>query len=143
NMWCGTCHRGRPRPTTLGEELTAARRKSGTEAAIARYRELRDRYADAGTFDFRERSLSDFADDILEEKDYDGAIAVLTLNAGEFPKSSDAWEGLAAAYRAAGKKEIAAIYYRKAVELDPENSGALQSLQELEGSKEVKAPSVP
>ena len=142
NMWCGTCHRGRPRPTTLGEELTAAHHKGGTEAAIARYRELRQRYEDAGTFDFRERSLSDFAEEILEEKDYDGAIAVLTLNTGEFPKSSDAWEGLAAAYRAAGKKEIAAIYYRKAVELDPENAGALQSLRELE-AKEVKAPSVP
>ena len=132
NMWCGTCHRGRPRPTTLGEELTAARQKGGTEAAIARYRELRQRYADAGSLDFRERSLADFADQVLEEKDYEGAIAVLTLNAGEFPKSSDAWEGLAGAYRAAGKNEIAAIYYRKAVELDPENTGALQALRELE-----------
>ena len=27
NMWCGTCHRGRPRPTTLGEEMSEARQE--------------------------------------------------------------------------------------------------------------------
>ena len=36
NMWCHTCHQGRPRPTTLEEELGEAYRKAGVTAAIAR-----------------------------------------------------------------------------------------------------------
>jgi hypothetical protein len=46
NMWCQTCHRGRPRPTTLAEELDAARlgTPGGAPAALARYRELKQRF---------------------------------------------------------------------------------------------------
>jgi len=135
NMWCGTCHRGRPRPTTLGEEMSEARKKSGIEGALARYRELRGRYEDAGAFDFRERTLADFAGDLVEEQDYEGAIAVLKLNAEVFPKSSDAWEGLGEAYRSAGKNELAVLSYRKALELDARNDGARQALRELEAPK--------
>src|SRR5262249_48178222 len=54
NMWCQTCHRGRPRPTTLGEELDAARlgQPGGAAAAVARYRELKQKYDEKGTLDF-------------------------------------------------------------------------------------------
>ena len=41
NMWCNTCHQGKPRPTTLEEELAEAKRRGGVPAALARYRELR------------------------------------------------------------------------------------------------------
>jgi len=46
---------------------------------------------------------------------------VLRLNTTEFPQSSDAWESLANGYRTAGNAELAAIYYRKALEIDPRN----------------------
>ena len=110
-------------------------RSPGSEAAVARYRELRGRYEDAGAFDFRERTLADFAGDLVEEKDYEAAIPVLKLNAEVFPKSSDAWEGLGEAYRSAGKSELAVLSYRKALDLDAQNDGARQALRELEAPK--------
>ena len=132
NMWCNTCHRGRPRPTTLVEELGEAYRKAGVTGAIDRYRELREKFALAGAYDFRERSLDEFADELQEGKDSAGSLAVLRLNTSEFPQSSDAWESLANGYRTAGNTELAAIYYRKALEIDPQNETALVSLEGLE-----------
>ena len=122
---------------TLEEELSEAYRTSGATAALARYHELRDRYYGAGAYDFREGALSDFADELAEGKDHEGAIAVLRLNASEFPQSSEAWESLAEAYRTAGNRDVAAIYYRKSLEIDPQNGSALEKLRKLE---EKKAP---
>jgi Tfp pilus assembly protein PilF len=57
---------------------------------------------------------------------------VFRLNASEFPQSGDAWESLAGGYLAAGQKLLAAIYYRKTLEVDPQNGDALEKLRELE-----------
>src|SRR5215472_7288004 len=40
NMWCHTCHRGRPRPMTLAEELAEQYRKKNVKAAVDYYDEL-------------------------------------------------------------------------------------------------------
>src|SRR5438552_4825555 len=88
SLSCNTCHRGRPRPTTLVEELAEAYRKSGVSGALDHYRELREKFGFAGAYDFRERSLNDFAEELREQKDSPGSIAVLRLNASEFPQSS-------------------------------------------------------
>ena len=57
---------------------------------------------------------------------------MLRLNVTEFPQSSDAWESLGDAYRSAGNADLAAIDYRKALEIDPQNETALDSLRKLE-----------
>ena len=41
NMWCHTCHRGRPRPMTLVEELTDSYEEGKAAGAIARFQELK------------------------------------------------------------------------------------------------------
>ncbi len=132
NMWCFTCHRGRPRPMTLGEELGEVYRKSGSAAAIARYKDLRERFYGRGSYDFGEGSLADFGGEILEKGDRDGAIAILRLNTEEFPRSGDAWEGLGEAYLAAGQKPQAKSAFQKSLELDPHNEDALAKMRELE-----------
>ena len=134
NMWCHTCHQGRPRPTTLEEELDAARQHGGVPAALARFRELKERYFGNGGYDFSEGSLNDYGYERLEAKDFEGAIAVLRLNTDEHPASGNAWDSLGEAYLAAGKKELARISYSKSLELDPDNGNAIQKLQELEGA---------
>lgn len=132
NMWCNTCHQGRPRPTTLEEELGEAYRRSGVTAALAQYRELRERYYGRGAYDFGERSLNAFGRELLGKGDRDGAITVLRLNASEFPGSGSVWDGLAEAYLAAGKTLLAEIYYRKSLEVDPQNANAIEKLRKLE-----------
>jgi len=142
NMWCHTCHAGRPKPATLGEELDIAYGKSGAPAALDRYRELRARYYGRGGYDFGERTLDDFAGGLLEKGDRDGAVATLKLNAETFPESGDAQESLGDAYAAAGKGELAAGAYRKAVALDPHNGEAKEKLRKLEAA-ESASPTPP
>jgi len=48
---------------------------------------------------------------------------VLRLNVTEFPQSSDAWESLGDAYRSAGNADLAAIDYRKALEIERDGPG--------------------
>jgi tetratricopeptide (TPR) repeat protein len=139
NMGCVTCHQGRPRPMTLQESLEQAARSGGIEAAVKRYAELREKNYGRGGYDFGERSLNEYGYDLMKKGDNEGAIAILRLNAEQFPASGNAFDSLAEAYLAAGRKEIAAVYYRKAIELDPENENALEKLGEIEGGK-AKAP---
>lgn len=133
---CQTCHQGRPRPTTLEEELLAAYRKDGQKAIASRYAELRERYYGGGGLDFGERSLNNLGYELLESaapEDVEAAIAALQLNTEQFPKSGNAWDSLAEAYAKAGKSEIAGIYYRKSIEVDPGNEHALDALRALAG----------
>ncbi len=139
---CQTCHQGRPRPTTLEEELLAAYRKDGRKAIAPRYSELRERYYGAGGLDFGEHSLNNLGYELLESAaadDLEAAIAVLRLNAEQYPKSGNAWDSLAEAYAKAGKREIAAIYYRKSLENDPGNEHALEELRALAAAGEAKS----
>jgi len=131
NMWCHTCHMGKARPTTLDEEMRDAYLKSGINAAIARYRELKERYYGKGGYDFSDRALGSMARELLDQHKVDEAIAILQLCTSEYPKSATAWDGLGEAYAAAGKPRIAEIYYRKSLEIEPANENALAKLQEL------------
>jgi len=140
NMWCHTCHAGRPKPMTLVEELDVAYGKGGATASVDRYRELRTRYYGRGGYDFGERSLEEFGGGLLEKHDNDGAVAILKLNAETFPESGDAQESLGDAYSAAGRRDLAASSYRKAVALDPHNGEAKAKLEKSEAPAPTKAP---
>jgi len=140
NMWCHTCHAGRPKPTTLVEELDVAYAKGGAAAAVERYHELRTRYYGRGGYDFGERSLEEFGGGLLEKHDNDGAVAILKLNAETFPESGDAQETLGDAYSAAGRAELASGAYKKAVALDPHNGEAKAKLEKLEAPAPAKSP---
>src|SRR5262245_23208203 len=134
NMWCHTCHQGRPRPMTLEEELGEVYRKSGATAAVERYKALRTKYDNRGAYDFGEGPLNTLAYDLLAKKDFEGALTIFRLNASTFPVSANVWDSMAEGYAAAGRKELAEIYYRKSLELDPENKNALGKLRELAGA---------
>src|SRR5262249_29200122 len=132
NLWCHTCHMGKPRPTTLDEEMRDAYLKSGINAAIARYRELREKYYGRGGYDFSDRALYSIARELLDQKKTDDAIAILRLAVAEYPQSAIAWDGLGEAFAAAGKPRLAEIYYRKSLEIQPDNENAIAKLAELE-----------
>lgn len=140
NMWCTTCHRGRPRPTSLGEEMREAYDAGGVEAMNARYHELRDQFYGAGTLDFGEEGLNSFGYRLLRAGDTAGALAAFRLNVDEHPDAGNLWDSLAEAYLATGQREIAEIYYRKSLELDPANESALAKLRALQTAVEPVKP---
>jgi tetratricopeptide (TPR) repeat protein len=133
NMWCHTCHRGRPRPMTLGEEMGEQYRQKGIDAAVGHYQDLRMKFLDKGAYDFSERSLNEFGYEILGKKDTAGAIRIFQLNTQIFPASANAWDSLAEAYLKSGDVKTAKRYYEKSLKLDPKNDSARAALQKLKG----------
>jgi len=131
NMWCHTCHDGRPRPATLVEELTAAYDSTGVDTTIAAYQHLRTRYYGRSSYDFGEGSLLELGAMLAERDRYDDAIRILKLNVEMSPGSVRALVGLAEGYQESGRKVEAVQTYRKALQLDPENQRARRGLEEL------------
>ena len=136
NMWCGTCHRGRPRPMTLVEEMSEIHQKDGIDAAIAHYRDLKERFYGRGAYDFGGGELNRFGYHLLGEGQHAAAVAVFRLAVEETPSSANAYDSLAEGYLESGENELAAIFYRKSLELDPDNDKALGKLRELAAAKE-------
>jgi len=68
---------------------------------------------------------------LLRTKKLNPAIRTLELNVAAFPKSANAWDSLAEAYMTGGR-ELAIAYYRKSLELNPNNPGAVENLKKLE-----------
>jgi len=68
---------------------------------------------------------------LLRTRKLKEAIRTLERNVVAFPKSANAWDSLAEAYMIGGK-ELAISYYRRSLELDPNNRGALENLKKLE-----------
>jgi tetratricopeptide (TPR) repeat protein len=130
NMWCHTCHRGRPRPTTLEEELGERYRAKGIQPTIDLYAELKTKFYDRGSYDFGERSLNDFGYELLD-KDAPAAIQIFRLNTENFPQSGNAWDSLAEAYEKAGDRKNAQADYEKAISLDPTLEHSKERLKEL------------
>jgi len=71
-----------------------------------------------------ERSVNDLGYNLLGQKKYTEAIAVLRLNTEEFPKSANAWDSLGEALFKSGDVTHAVESYRKALEADAQYPNA-------------------
>jgi CubicO group peptidase (beta-lactamase class C family) len=68
---------------------------------------------------------------LLRMKKIDDAIEIFKQNTADFPDSANTWDSLAEAYMTKGEKELAIKYYKKSLELDPKNNGAIEQLKKL------------
>jgi CubicO group peptidase (beta-lactamase class C family) len=102
----------------------------GSSAAVAQYRELKR--TNPGGYNFDEGALNQLGSMLLQRTRNSDAIAILTLNVEEYPKSATAYDGLAEAYTQDGQKPQAIANYHKALELDAKNQKAADGLKELE-----------
>lgn len=131
NMWCHTCHHGRPRPMTIEEELDEQYRTKGIKTALDHYAELKKKFYGGNAYDFGENSLNGFGYDLLEKKDTASAIQIFKLNADSFPESGNVWDSLAEAYMKSGDPKKAQESYEKSLILDPTNENAKEMLKKL------------
>jgi tetratricopeptide (TPR) repeat protein len=135
NMWCTTCHAGRPRPQTLAEALDEARAAGGeegaTSAALVRFAELRDRYFAAGAYDFTAAGVARVAAGWAEEGALEAAVALAERNLSDWPEASAAHQGMAQVLLAAGDRDGAVRHLEHAVALDPENPRLRRMLEQV------------
>jgi L-ascorbate metabolism protein UlaG (beta-lactamase superfamily) len=110
------------------------------------YREAKSQAADAALdvlFKIAREGglLSEFFIDVFAYN-YQSALdermlfAILTKRCDLFPGSADARERLADVYASKGNKELALVYYRQVLELDPANRNATRMIQELGAPKQ-------
>ncbi|HET7232313.1 MAG TPA: c-type cytochrome [Longimicrobium sp.] len=142
NVTCLTCHRGLPVPTTLGRVLTAALDSGGAQAAVARYRQLRERDLASGRYDFSEASLTDLARTLAAQGKTAEAVTLLELNGEFYPQSGQIEFQLGEVYRMRGERDKALVHYRMAQAKDPNNPQIARRIQELSGGA-APAPNAP
>jgi uncharacterized protein len=112
-------------PPSIAPVIAATIDSRGIEAALAQYRSLlgeRPR-----RYKFRESELNYLGYDLLEKKKFSEAIAVLRLNAEQFPRSSNVFDSLGDAYVAAGKNAEALESFRRSLALFPQAENVSRS----------------
>ncbi len=71
----------------------------------------------------------------LRKEEYNSAIPIFKLIVEIFPQSYNAYDSLGEAYMLNGERELAIINYEKSLELNPDNTNALNMLKKLEKEK--------
>jgi len=104
--------------------------EQGIEAGIAQYRDLKARQA--ATFDFAEPELNRLGYQLLRTGKAKEAIEIFKLNVEAYPKSFNTYDSLAEAYMTINERELAIQNYKKSLELNPNNTNAVEVLKRLE-----------
>jgi tetratricopeptide (TPR) repeat protein len=98
---------------------------SNAETVLADYRQRR------AILSLSENEMNRLGYQLLSLKRIKDAIAVFTQNTVDFPRAYNTWDSLAEGYMIDGDKGSAIKYYKKSLELNPDNANAVQKLKEL------------
>lgn len=132
---CITCHRTRNEPRMLADVLDKTLEAKGVDAAIARYKELKEKYYGGFAFDFSEPTLNQFAFRLYNQKKPDAAVAFLKLNTEIYPQSWRGFSLLGQIYAEKGEKEAAVTSLEKSLEIRPQNPRLQRLLKRLKAQK--------
>ncbi|HPF70829.1 MAG TPA: c-type cytochrome [Candidatus Krumholzibacteria bacterium] len=129
---CVTCHRGLTNPATLDAVVLTTVRKDGIDAAVAKYRELREKYYGSGSYDFGEDSLDPAINALAGDPEgLDAAAALVALDVEMFPADAETRVKQAQVLMLKGDKAGAGAALAEALKLDPENRHAKRMQQQL------------
>jgi uncharacterized membrane protein len=115
--------------TSIAETLSATIASSGIDAAEKQYHGLKA--AGSPTYNFDESELNNLGYEFIRAKKFKEAIRILQLNVEAYPQSSNVYDSLGEAYLDDGNKPLAIANYKRSLELNPKNRGALITLQRL------------
>lgn len=102
----------------------------GIEAGIAMYRDLKAKQA--ATYDFSEPELNQLGYQLMRAGKVKEAIEIFKLNVEMYPQGFNTYDSLAEAYMNANERELAITNYKKSLELNPNNTNAVEALKSLE-----------
>jgi len=120
---------GLPPPPSAAELSTMMGSEAGLDEALQAFAEATGR--EPGRPPFQEGLANTFGYALLRAGRVEDAIRVLEWNVGAYPESANTYDSLAEAYMTQGDNELAIRFYEKALEMNPENAGAREALQEL------------
>ncbi len=112
---------------SLAETLFTIVKQKGIESALEQYRAL----SRNDTYYLNESEFNSLGYLLLGEKRIKEAIEIFKLNTEANPQSANAYDSLGEAYMFGGDKERAIANYQKSVELNPNNTNAIEMLKKL------------
>jgi hypothetical protein len=122
-----------PKPETIQEALEGSL-SAGVDAVLARYTAYVSDPAHKFLLDPEPR-VNSLGYRLLSAKRIPEAIVIFEVNARAHPNSWNAYDSLGEAYANARDKQRALDAYRKSVELNPENTNAKHTIQQIESGK--------
>ena len=120
-----------PPPLSIAEPLTYTILNQGVQTAVTQYNELKAKQPDA--YDFSENALNILGYQLLFRDMVTDAIEIFKLNVQAYPGASNPYDSLGEAYMINGDTELAIKNYEKSLELNPDNTNAVDKLKELRG----------
>jgi tetratricopeptide (TPR) repeat protein len=130
---CVTCHHEQANPMTIEEVVVKEVESNGLQAAIAKYRELREKYYGGFVYNFQDRPLTNVASQLGRSDKLDEAVAILKLNLEFHPNSFITHFGLGQGFSQKGDKKGALKHFNKAYEIQP-NPRIKQQIDKLSGN---------
>jgi CubicO group peptidase (beta-lactamase class C family) len=100
------------------------------DEAIAGYKKVKKERPNANVV--AEERLNNLGYGFLQQKKLSEALAVFKVNVDLYPQSSNVYDSLGEAYMVNGNKELAIVNYKKSLELNPQNTNAVNMLKKLE-----------
>lgn len=101
----------------------------GVDTAVKRYRQIRKEEPDR--YQFTQWVLNGLGYKLMQSGKLTEALALLRLNAEEYPDSANVYDSLGDACHRAGDKACALENYRKALEKNPGNKKAAEMVRKL------------
>ena len=114
---------------SIAETLAPIIEQSGVTTAVAQFRQMRARSAEYTLSESEMNNLGYYF--LRTRKSADAAVAVFRLNVEAFPNSANAYDSLGEAYMVKGVKELAIKNYERSLELNPQNTNAVEMLKKL------------
>jgi CubicO group peptidase (beta-lactamase class C family) len=114
----------------LADVLLKTIDEKGIEAGIAQYRDLKARQTNI--YDFGEPELNQLGYQLFQARKLKEAIEIFKLNVEAYPQGFNTYDSLGEAYMISGNNELAIQNYKKSLELNPQNTGAVEMLKRLE-----------
>ena len=124
---CITCHRGRPQPKLIEDILDEQLARNGADAAVAKYRELREQFHGSHSYDFSEFTLPMYAESVFKRGLVTEAAALAELNTEFFPDSYYSFFILAEAQAVNGDVSGARASFERAAEINPQAKQFVES----------------
>lgn len=117
-----------PRPKQpVADALFSIIMDKGIESALQSYRALKQ----SDDYYVSETQLNALGYRLLSMKKVKEAVEIFKLNVEAYPQSANVYDSLGQAYMTNGDKELAIRNYKRAVELNPQNTNAIEMLKKL------------
>ena len=112
---------------SLAYSLLKNIKELGITEALVKFKENKS----TENYALREGEMNNAGYELLQAGKVKEAIEVFKLNVNAFPKSANVYDSLGEAYMKDGNKELAIENYKKSLELNPGNQGAVDMLKKM------------